>query len=278
MAHIVEITDFSAPELDVYVRLTGRELRRAVESERGVFIAESPTVVDVALSAGCEPISLLTDKRLLGSSAVKSIIVKLGDIPIYVADEEVLRSLTGFALTRGVLAAMKRPKARSAEELLRGAKRIAILEAVADSTNIGSIFRSAAALNIDAVLITPDCCDPLCRRAARVSMGTVLQVPFATIGDTADWQEKGFSVLRDAGFTTAAMALFDNSVSITDERVGKSERLAIILGTEGTGLKQKTIDLSDYTVKIPMSHGVDSLNVACAATLAFYQYGILNNG
>ena len=274
--NIIEITDFSAPELDVYVRLTGRELRRSVESERGVFIAESPTVVDVALSSGCEPVSLLTDKRLLKSDAVRAIIEKLGDIPIYAASEEVLRSLTGFALTRGVLAAMKRPAPRSAKELLLNAKRVAILEAVADSTNIGSIFRSAAALNMDAVLITPDCCDPLCRRAARVSMGTALQVPFATIGDTPDWQEKGFALLRECGFTTAAMALSDDSVSITDERVGRSERLAVILGTEGTGLKKETIELSDYTVKIPMSHGVDSLNVACAATLAFYQYGILN--
>ncbi|MBQ8380816.1 MAG: RNA methyltransferase [Clostridia bacterium] len=273
--NIIEITDIASPELDLYVRLTGRELRRATEVTGGVFIAESPTVVSVALASGCEPISLLTDKRLLSSASVSDIIEKIGDIPIYVAEESVLRSLTGFALTRGVLAAMKRPEPKDAGELLRNAKRVAILEAVADSTNIGSIFRSAAALNMDAVLVTPDCCDPLSRRAARVSMGTVLQVPFATVGEGVDWQDKGFPILKEYGFTTAALALTDNSVSITDERLSEAEKIALILGTEGTGLRQKTIDLCDFTVKIPMSHGVDSLNVACAATVAFYQFGIL---
>lgn len=271
MAKIIEITDFSAPELDIYVRLTGAQLRRSIEGERGIFIAESPTVIEVAMSAGCEPISVLTEKRLLETSA-KPIIDKLGDIPIYTADAELLRNLTGFDLTRGALAAMKRPKEKTLEQVLSGARRVAVLEEIADSTNVGAIFRSAAALGIDAVLISPTCCDPLCRRAVRVSMGTVFLVPFAKVGkDQADWLENGRKILNSYGFKTVAMALCDDSVSIDDRGLMSEERLAIILGTEGTGLKKSTIESCDYTVKIPMRRGVDSLNVAAAAAVAFWQ-------
>ena len=271
MAKIIEITDFSAPELDIYVRLTGAQLRRSIEGERGIFIAESPTVIEVAMSAGCEPISVLTEKRLLETSA-KPIRDKLGDIPIYTADAQLLRNLTGFDLTRGALAAMKRPKEKTLEQVLSGARRVAVLEEIADSTNVGAIFRSAAALGIDAVLVSPTCCDPLCRRAVRVSMGTVFLVPFAKVGkDQADWLENGTKILNSYGFKTVAMALCDDSVSIDDRGLMSEERLAIILGTEGTGLKSSTIESCDYTVKIPMKRGVDSLNVAAAAAVAFWQ-------
>ena len=271
MQSIIKITDFSAPELDVFVRLTGKELRNKLEPERGIFIAESPTVIEVALNAGCEPISFLTDERLLETEAVKGILTRLEGIPIYAASREVLTGLTGFALTRGALCAMKRPRENDARELIRGARRVAVLEAVTDSTNIGALFRSAAALGIDAVLITPTCCDPLCRRAVRVSMGTVFQVPFARIGAfPADWP-RDIEILKDAGFKTAAMALSDNSVSIDDPALLACERLAIILGTEGDGLAKSTIASCDFTVKIPMSHGVDSLNVAAAGAVAFWQ-------
>lgn len=273
MANIIEITDFSAPELDVYVRLTGAQLRNRLEPEKGIFIAESPTVIEVALSSGCEPISLLTDNRLI-NGAVSGIIERCGNIPIYTAQRELLRKLTGFELTRGALCAMRRPKLPIAEELLRGKNRIAVLEAITDSTNIGALFRSAAALNIDAVLVTPTCCDPLCRRAVRVSMGTVFQVPWTRIGESpADWPERGLRLLSDLGYKTAAMALSDNSVSIDDEALLSEEKLAIVLGTEGDGLAKSTIASCDYTVKIPMSHGVDSLNVAAAGAVAFWQLG-----
>ena len=271
MQSIIKITDFSAPELDVFVRLTGKELRNKLEPERGIFIAESPTVIEVALNAGCEPISFLTDERLLETEAVKGILTRLEGVPIYAASREVLTGLTGFALTRGALCAMKRPRENDARELIREARRVAVLEAVTDSTNIGALFRSAAALGIDAVLITPTCCDPLCRRAVRVSMGTVFQVPFARIGACpADWP-RDIEILKDAGFKTAAMALSDNSVSIDDPALLACERLAIILGTEGDGLAKSTIASCDFTVKIPMSHGVDSLNVAAAGAVAFWQ-------
>jgi tRNA G18 (ribose-2'-O)-methylase SpoU len=273
--NLIKITDFSAPELDVFVRLTGAQLRNKLEPEKGIFIAESPTVIEVALNAGCEPIALLTDERLIGG-AVEKIIRKCTerdpDFPIYTAEREVLSSLTGFELTRGALCAMKRPALPTVEELCRDARRVAVLEEVADSTNIGALFRSAAALGIDAVLITPTCCDPLCRRAVRVSMGTVFQVPFTRIGDSpADWPEKGIERLHALGFKTAAMALRDDTVSIDDPRLKEEKKLAIILGTEGDGLKKQTIAESDYTVKIPMSHGVDSLNVAAAGAVAFWQ-------
>ncbi len=271
MQNFKKITDFSAPELDIFVRLTGPELRRSAEGERGIFIAESPTVIEVALNSGCEPIALLTDERLI-NGAVKNIIERLGDTPIYIAEKEVLSQLTGFELTRGALCAMHRPEPKSAEELCKASTRIAVLEAVADSTNIGAIFRSATALGIDAVLITPTCCDPLCRRAVRVSMGTIFQVPFAKIGERQeDWPSAGMEKLRAWGFKTVAMALTDRTVAINDESLGREKKLAIILGTEGAGLKKETIDSADYTVKIPMSHGVDSLNVGAAGAVAFWE-------
>lgn len=272
MPNIIKITDFNAPELDVFVRLTGAQLRSKLEPERAVFIAESPMVIDVALKVGCEPVSLLTDERLI-IGATKDIIDRVGDTPIYTAERELLTRLTGFELTRGALCAFRRPAMPSVEDICKGARRIAVLEAVTDSTNIGALFRSAAALNMDAVLITPTCCDPLCRRAVRVSMGTVLQVPWTRIGESASDWPRDIERLHALGFKTAAMALSDNSVSIDDERLEKEEKLALILGTEGDGLSKSTIASCDYTVKIPMSHGVDSLNVAAAGAVAFWQLG-----
>ena len=272
MANVVKINDFGDPALDVYVRLTGAQLRRSTEAERGIFIAESATVVEVALASGCEIISLLTDERLLSSEAVERILGKCGDIPVYTAGRDLLKELTGFELTRGVLAAIKRPVEIPLDVLLKDARRVAVLEGITDSTNIGALFRSAAALDVDAVLVTPTCCDPLCRRAVRVSMGTVLQVPFGRIGESvSDWPHPYIEKLREYGFKTAAMALTDESVSIDDEQLLGQERLAIILGTEGTGLQKDTIAAADYTVKIPMSHGVDSLNVGAAGAVAFWQ-------
>ncbi len=271
MANIIEITDFSDPALDVYVRLTGAQLRNKLEPEKGIFIAESPTVIEVAMQGGCEPVSILTDKRLLGG-AVDAIIEKCGDIPVYTADRELLTNMTGFELTRGALCAMRRPALPSVEELLKDSKRVAVLEAVADSTNIGAMFRSAAALGIDAVLVTPTCCDPLCRRAVRVSMGTVFLVPWTRIGGShADWPGIGLERLRALGFKTVAMALTDKSVSIDDAALKAEEKLAIILGTEGDGLSKTTIESCDYTVRIPMKYGVDSLNVAAAGAIAFWE-------
>ncbi len=271
MAEIIEITDIKAPELDVFVRLTGAELRSKLEPEKGIFIAESPTVIDVALDAGCKPLSMLTDKRLINGD-VGRIIKRCADIPVYTAERDVLKDITGFELTRGTLCAMQRPKPKSAEEIIKNAERIAVLEAVTDSTNIGALFRSAAALGIDAVLITPTCCDPLCRRALRVSMGTALLVPFARIGESHnDWPFPSIEILKNAGFKTAAMALSDNSVSIDNNALLSEEKIALILGTEGTGLMKETINACDYTVKIPMSNGVDSLNVGAAGAIAFWQ-------
>ena len=271
MARIIEVNDYGSSELDIYVRLTGAQLRNKLEPKKGIFIAESPTVIDVALNSGCQPISLLTDKRLI-NGAVAGIIERCGDIPIYTAERDILTKMTGFELTRGALCAMRRPKLPSYRELIRDARRIAVFEGVTDSTNIGALFRSAAALGIDAVLVTPTCCDPLCRRAVRVSMGTVFQVPWTTIGESvADWPHPGIDELRDLGFKTVAMALCDDSVSIDDKNLLSEERLAIILGTEGDGLAKATIADCDYTAKIPMSHGVDSLNVAAAGAVAFWQ-------
>ena len=273
MSEIIKITDFSAPELDVFVRLTGAQLRNRLEPQKGIFIAESPTVIQVALDAGCEPVALLTDERLI-NGAVSGIIERMPDVPVYTASRELLAELTGFELTRGALCAMRRPALPTVEEICAAARRVAVLEEVADSTNIGALFRSAAALNIDAVLITPTCCDPLCRRAVRVSMGTVFLVPWTRIGETKDdWPEGGLARLKKMGFKTAAMALSDKSVSIDDEALMAEDRLAIVLGTEGDGLSKKTIADCDYTVKIPMSHGVDSLNVAAAGAVAFWQLG-----
>lgn len=273
MSRITEITDFSAPELDVFVRLTGAQLRNKLEPEKGIFIAESPSVIEVALDSGCVPVSLLTDERLI-NGAVSGIISRLPeDVPIYTASRDLLAELTGFELTRGALCAMRRPEPKSVKDLCSDAKRIAVFEEIADSTNIGALFRSAAALGMDAVLITPTCCDPLCRRAVRVSMGTVFQVPWGRIGEQkSDWPA-AISELKALGFKSAAMALSDDSVSVDDPRLAKEERLAIVLGTEGTGLTKQTIADCDYTVRIPMSHGVDSLNVGAAGAIAFWQLG-----
>ena len=273
MPNIIEITDFHAPELDPYARLTQNQLRNRLEPEKGIFIAESPKVIDRALDAGYKPVSLLMERKQITGPAA-GILSRCGDAPVYTADREMLAQLTGFELTRGVLCAFRRPAPRPVEELCKNARRVAVLEGIVDSTNVGAIFRSAAALNMDAVLINPSCCDPLCRRAVRVSMGTVFQVPWGQLGETpADWPEKGMDILHSLGFKTAAMALSDRSVSIDDEQLAKEPKLAIVLGTEGDGLAAGTIASCDYTVKIPMSHGVDSLNVAAASAVAFWQLG-----
>lgn len=273
MPNIIEITDFHAPELDPYARLTQNQLRNRLEPEKGIFIAESPKVIDRALDAGYKPVSLLMERKQITGPAA-GILSRCGDAPVYTADREMLAELTGFELTRGVLCAFHRPAPRPVEELCKNARRVAVLEGIVDSTNVGAIFRSAAALNMDAVLINPSCCDPLCRRAVRVSMGTVFQVPWGQLGETpADWPEKGMDILHSLGFKTAAMALSDRSVSIDDERLAKEPKLAIVLGTEGDGLAAGTIASCDYTVRIPMSHGVDSLNVAAASAVAFWQLG-----
>ena len=273
MPNIIEITDFHAPELDPYARLTQNQLRNRLEPEKGIFIAESPKVIDRALDAGYKPVSLLMERKQITGPAA-GILSRCGVAPVYTADREMLAELTGFELTRGVLCAFHRPAPRPVEELCKNARRVAVLEGIVDSTNVGAIFRSAAALNMDAVLINPSCCDPLCRRAVRVSMGTVFQVPWGQLGETpADWPEKGMDILHSLGFKTAAMALSDRSVSIDDEQLAKEPKLAIVLGTEGDGLAAGTIASCDYTVKIPMSHGVDSLNVAAASAVAFWQLG-----
>ena len=273
MPQIIEITDFYASELDVYARLNENQLLNRAEPQKGLFIAESPKVVERAMNAGYEPVSILIERKHIEGEE-KDVIARCGDIPIYTAEFEVLKHLTGFALTRGVLCAMRRRPLPSVEEVCKGAKRIAILENVMNPTNVGAIFRSAAALNIDAVLLTPACSNPLYRRAARVSMGTVFQVPWTYFsGDESAWPHPGIDVLHKLGFKTAAMALCDDSVSIDDEKLMAEEKLAVILGTEGDGLATATIADCDYTVKIPMSHGVDSLNVAAASAVAFWQLG-----
>ena len=271
MAEIIEITDISAPELDVYARLTETQLRNRLEPEKGIFIAESPKVIRRALDAGCKPLSLLMERRHIDGQGAE-IIARCGDIPLYTAEREVLESLTGYTMTRGILCAMSRPKLPTLEEVLKDAKRVAVLEGIVDSTNIGAIFRSAAAMHIDVVLLTPTCCDPLCRRAVRVSMGTVFQVPWTRIGNCKEqWPEPGLQWLNDLGFKTAAMALSEDAVTIEDPNLMAEEKLAIILGTEGDGLSDQTIAQCDYTVCIPMSHDVDSLNVAAASAGAFWQ-------
>ena len=271
MPNIIEITDPAAPELDVFARLTEAQLRSRAEPSQGIFIAESPKVIGRALDAGYEPVSLLMERRHIGGQG-REIIARCGSVPVYTADREALAGLTGYELTRGVLCAMRRPSLPSVEELCADARRVAVLEGIVDHTNVGAIFRSAAALNMDAVLVTPTCCDPLYRRAVRVSMGTVFQVPWTRIGETpADWPGPGLARLRALGFKTAAMALSDDSVPIDDPRLMGEERLAIVLGTEGDGLAERTIAACDYTVRIPMAHGVDSLNVAAASAVAFWQ-------
>ena len=273
MANIIEIRDLSAPGLDVYARLTEAQLRNRLEPEKGIFIAESPKVILRALDAGIQPLSLLMERKQVEGQA-RDVIARCGDIPVYTSDLAVLTKLTGFALTRGVLCAMRRPRKKSVEEVCSGAKRIAVLENVMNPTNVGAIFRSAAALGMDAVVLTPACSDPLYRRAVRVSMGTVFQVPWGRIGqDAADWPDAGLARLNRLGFATAAMALSDDSVRIDDPRLAAEPRLAIVLGTEGDGLAPRTIAGCDYTVRIPMSHGVDSLNVAAASAVAFWELG-----
>ncbi len=270
MAKIVEITDLSAPELDVYARLTQAQLRNRLEPEKGIFIAESPKVINLALKAGCTPLSLLMERRHITGDGAE-IIEKSPEIPVYTADRAVLSALTGYELTRGVLCAMRRPAPLSPAEICENAKRVAVLEGIVDSTNIGAIFRSAAALGMDGILLTQTCCDPLVRRAVRVSMGTVFQIPWAYLsGDSADWQ----TYLKHFGFKTAAMALNKNAVSIDNPTLCAEEKLAIVLGTEGDGLATKTIENCDYNVIIPMYHNVDSLNVAAASAVAFWQLRI----
>ena len=267
MPNVIEITDFSAPELDVYARLTEAQLLNRFEPAKGMFIAESPKVIHRALDGGCVPVSMLMERKDIDGSA-KEILERCPEIPVYTADEELLCNLTGYHLTRGVLCAMRRPQLPTVEEICRSAKRIVILENVQNPTNVGAIFRSAAALGMDAVLLTPGCSNPLYRRSARVSMGTVFQIPWTF---TSAWPEDGMRQLKELGFRTAAMALSDNSVSIDDPQLMAEEKLAVLMGSEGDGLTDITIAESDYTVKIPMYHGVDSLNVAAASAVAFWQ-------
>ena len=271
MPDIIEITDFSAPELDAFARLNERELLNRDKPENGMFVAESPKVIERALDAGCEPVSLLLERKHIEGEA-KDIIQRCGNIPVYTADFDILTQITGFELTRGALCLMKRKPLRSVSEVCEGASRIAILERIMNPTNVGAIFRSAAALGFDAVLLTYECSDPLYRRAIRVSMGTVFQIPWAFI-DKDKWQDKTFEYLKSQGFSTVSMALENDSVLLDDEKLNSEEKLAVILGSEGEGLEKRTVELSDYTVRIPMMHGVDSLNVAAASAVAFWQLG-----
>ena len=268
--NIVEITDFESKELDIYARCNEPELLRGFGRDEGIFIAESPKVVERALDAGYEPISMLVEHKHIDGEA-KHIIERCGSVPVYTAEFDVLSKITGFKLTRGMLCAMHRKQLKSVDEICAKANRIGILENVMNPTNIGAIFRSAAALGMDAVLMTPGCSNPLYRRAIRVSMGTVFQIPWTFFDAKLNWPYDGIKILENLEFKTAAMALTDNSVSIDDKELLTQEKLAIILGTEGEGLMDETIEASDYTVKIPMSHGVDSLNVAAASAVAFWQ-------
>ena len=267
MIHFTEITDFQAPELDVYARLTEAQLLNRFEPKKGMFIAESPKVIERALDAGCVPVSLLVERSHCNEEARRAI-ARCGDVPVYTAEMDILTRLTGFQLTRGMLCAMLRPQRPSVESILASCRRVTVLENVMNPTNVGAIFRSAAALGMDGVLLTSGCTDPLYRRSARVSMGTVFQIPWAYTGD---WPETGMEQLKALGFKTAALALSDNSVSIDDPTLMGEEKLALLLGSEGDGLTAETIAHCDYTVKIPMFHGVDSLNVAAASAVAFWQ-------
>jgi len=269
MARIIEITDFEDEKLDVYARLSENQLLNRHEPHKGIFIAESPKVIERALDAGCKPISALVEKKHIDTQA-KEIIERCGDINIYTAEFDVLTNLTGYKLTRGMLCAMRRPELPGIGEICDGARRIAILDSVMNPTNVGAIFRSAAALSIDGILLTKACSNPLYRRAIRVSMGTVFQIPWTFIGED-DWPTQVVEYLHMNGFKIAAMALDDKAVSIDDETLNKEEKLAILLGTEGDGLADSTIDECDYTVMIPMAHEVDSLNVAAASAVAFWQ-------
>lgn len=272
MANIIEITDFDVPELDIYARYSEVQLLRIHEPKRGIFIAESPKVVERALDAGYEPISMLVEHKHIETQA-RELIERCGDIPVYTAEYDVLTKLTGFALTRGMLCAMKRRTLPTVAETCGKARRIAVLENVVNPTNVGAIFRSAAALHMDAVLLTPGCSNPLYRRAMRVSMGTVFQVPWTIFPEKEKWPQDGMATLQKLGFKTAAMALRNDTINIDDPGLMSEEKLAIVLGTEGDGLGGDTIADCDYTVKIPMAHGVDSLNVAAASAVAFWQLG-----
>lgn len=265
MINFVEITDYHAPELDIYARLTEAQLLNRFDPQKAMFIAESPKVIARALDAGCEPTSFLVERNHINEEA-EQVLNRCAGLPVYTADLPVLTQLTGFQLTRGMLCAMRRPKMPNVETVLAGANRIVVLENIQNPTNVGAIFRSAAALGMDAVVLTPGCSDPLYRRAARVSMGTVFQIPWTYLPQDTQYPK----LLRTLGFKTAAMALSDDSVSIDDPRLLKEEKLAVVLGSEGDGLAENTIAQCDYTVKIPMYHGVDSLNVAAASAVAFW--------
>lgn len=272
--NMIEITDFDAPELDVYARLTEAQLLNKDHPEDGLFIAESPKVISRALDGGYEPVSVLVEKKqVLEGAETIAVLGKCGNVPVYTAEFEVLTKLTGFKLTRGMLCAMKRRRLPGLQEICNGCDRIAVLENVMNPTNVGAIFRSAAALHMDAVILTGGCSNPLYRRASRVSMGTVFQIPWTFVDNSVIWPEEGMKILRELGFKTAAMALKEDSASIDDPELMKEDKLAVILGTEGDGLSPETIADCDYTVMIPMSHGVDSLNVAAASAVAFWQLG-----
>lgn len=272
--NMTEITDFDAPELDVYARLTEAQLLNKDHPEDGLFIAESPKVISRALDGGYEPVSVLVEKKqVLEDAETIAVLGKCGNVPVYTAEFEVLTKLTGFKLTRGMLCAMKRRRLPGLQEICNGCDRIAVLENVMNPTNVGAIFRSAAALHMDAVILTGGCSNPLYRRASRVSMGTVFQIPWTFVDNSVIWPEEGMKILRELGFKMAAMALKEDSASIDDPELMKEDKLAVILGTEGDGLAPETIADCDYTVMIPMSHGVDSLNVAAASAVAFWQLG-----
>ena len=269
MANIIEITDLSAPALEPYCRLTEAQLRARQTPEKGLFIAEGVKVIGHALDAGCEPVSMLMPRRHAAGKA-RALVERCG-APVYVADDALLETLTGYALTRGVLCAMRRPALPAPEDICADARRVVVLENIVDPTNVGAIMRSAAALGVDAALLTPGCCDPLNRRAARVSMGAVFQIPWTRLGDTAaDWPGRGLARLRAMGFATAAMALDSRAVTLDELALSAPDRLAVVLGTEGDGLAPSTIAACDMTVRIPMSRGVDSLNVAAAGAVAFW--------
>lgn len=272
MINQIRIADFNAPELDIYARTKEVVLLNRAKPEDGIFIAESPKVIERALDSGCEPISILMEERHIEGEG-KSVLERCGDIPVYTAEFDVLKELTGFPLTRGMLCAMRRPAPLSLQQVCENATRLAILEDVVNPTNVGAIFRSAAALGMDAVILTQACSDPLYRRAIRVSMGTVFQIPWTYVDKSVEWPDEGMKFLHDMGFKTAAFALKDDSVGIDDPQLMSEEKIAVLLGTEGDGLATETIADCDYTVKIPMSHGVDSLNVAAASAVAFWQLG-----
>lgn len=271
MANIIEIDELSAPGPDLYSALTRSQLKRQGEPGEGIFIAESPKVIGYALSAGYEPVSLLMERKHIDGKA-RDIVQRCGAVPVYTGDRETLAALTGYELTRGVLCAMRRKPLPSMETVCGGAGRVAVLERIVDPTNVGAIFRSAAALGVDAVLVTPSCCDPLSRRAVRVSMGTIFQIPWTVTGGALSrWPEDGMPALRQMGFKTAAMALGHDAVCIDDAELKAEKRLALIFGTEGEGLSPQIVKAADYKVCIPMAHGVDSLNVAAASAVAFWQ-------